>query len=122
MRAVTRRARQNWLTPDDPISKIRAASLMRDQERYGRIAQQRPGDAAENHLSGSRVTVGADHHEIGRVLLGVVQNGAGDALAMRRRPRDDNLDAVTAEVLRDIRAGLLAVAGILLGIDREDRD
>lgn len=96
------------------------ADLVRNQQRNGGVAQQRPGHAAKYHLRRSRMAVGADNDEVGGVASGIGQNDIGDGLAARLHRFDDDPGAVTCQVVRHIGTGLLAVSRIFLRIDHQD--
>ena len=93
---------------------------MSDQERNGGVSQQRSGHAAKDHFGRPGMAIGTDDNEIAGVTFRIGQDHSGDWLAGRLHLFDDHLGSVTNEIASHVRARLLAVPGIFLGIDHED--
>ncbi|OIQ66286.1 hypothetical protein GALL_521460 [mine drainage metagenome] len=93
---------------------------MSNQERNGRVSQQRSGDAAKDHFGRSGMAISAHDDEIGIVTFRISQDDPGNWLAMRLHLFDGHLGSVTNKIASHVRARLLAMTGILLGIDDED--
>src|SRR5438445_6488049 len=87
----------------------RPAYLSGHQDREARVAQGGACDAAEDQLVQAGVAVGTHDEEICAEGGGLRQQQTSDVFAVGRQPSYVHFRAVTRQVARDVRSGLLAV-------------